>query len=56
MGEPQVVYVEGDPGAGKSTLLSRFFASLSDAVVLESGCDEAETMLSYGVIDQLQPV
>jgi hypothetical protein len=54
MGEPQVVYVEGDPGAGKSTLLSRFFASLSDAVVLESGCDEAETMLSYGVIDQLQ--
>jgi DNA-binding CsgD family transcriptional regulator len=54
-GHPQVVYVEAEPGAGKSTLLSRFLASLSNAVVLEVAGDEAETLLSYGVIDQLQP-
>ncbi|MGD0246157.1 MAG: AAA family ATPase [Streptosporangiaceae bacterium] len=55
MGQPQVVYLEGDAGAGKSTLLSEFLGSLSDAVVLEVGGDEDETLLSYGVIDQLQP-
>lgn len=55
MGHPQVVYVEGDAGAGKSTLLSRFLGSLSNAVVLEVGGDEAETLLSYGVLDQLPP-
>ena len=54
-GRPQVVCVEGEAGAGKSTLLSRFAASLTGAVVLEVGGDEAETLLSYGVIDQLQP-
>ena len=55
MGQPQVVYVEGEAGGGKSTLLSRFLGSLPDAVVLQAGGDEAETRLSYGVIDQLQP-
>jgi DNA-binding CsgD family transcriptional regulator len=55
MGHPQVVYVEGEAGGGKSTLLSRFLDSLSDAVVVEAGGDEAETLLSYGIIDQLQP-
>jgi len=54
-GHPQVVCLEGDPGAGKSTLLSRFLATLSDAVVLEVGGDESEALLSYGVLDQLQP-
>src|SRR5277367_5252531 len=54
-GHPQVVYVEGEAGAGKSSLLSRFVGSLSNAVVLEVAGDEAETLLSYGVIDQLQP-
>jgi DNA-binding CsgD family transcriptional regulator len=54
-GRPQVVFLEGEAGAGKSTLLSRFLGSLSDAVILEVGGDEAETLLSYGVIDQLQP-
>ena len=52
---PQVVYAEGEAGAGKSTLQSRFLGSLPDAVVLEVGDDEAETLLSYGIIDQLQP-
>jgi len=55
MGHPQVVYVEGEAGGGKSTLLSRFLSSLPDAVVVEAGGDEAETLLSYGIIDQLQP-
>ena len=54
-GHPQVVYVEGEPGAGKSTLLSRFLGSLTDAVVLEVTGDEAETLLPYGIIDQLRP-
>ena len=54
-GQPQVVYVEGDAGGGKSTLLSQFLGSLPDAVVLEVGGDEDETLLAYGVIDQLQP-
>ena len=35
--------------------LSQFLGSLSDAVVLEVGGDEAETLLSYGIIDQLKP-
>ena len=52
-GQPQVVYVEGEAGAGKSTLLSRFLGSVSDAVVLRAGGDEAETLLAYGVVDQL---
>ena len=55
MGHPQVVYVEGDAGAGKSTLLSRFLGSVPNARVVEVSGDEAETLLSYGVIDQLQP-
>jgi DNA-binding CsgD family transcriptional regulator len=54
-GHPQVVFVEGEPGAGKTTLLTRFLSSHSDAVVLAVGGDETETLLSYGVIDQLQP-
>jgi DNA-binding CsgD family transcriptional regulator len=54
-GQPQVAYLEGEAGGGKSTLLSRFLGSVPDAVVLAAGGDEAETLLSYGVIDQLQP-
>src|SRR5580693_7766849 len=51
-GRPQVVYLEGEAGSGKSTLLSRFLGSLSDAVVLQAGGDEDESLLSYGVVDQ----
>jgi hypothetical protein len=54
-GHPQVVYLEGEAGAGKSTVLARFLGSLSGAVVLELGGDEAETFLTYGVVDQLLP-
>jgi DNA-binding CsgD family transcriptional regulator len=54
LGHPQVVYVEADPGAGKSTLLSRFLGALTDTAVLEAGGDEDETLLTYGIVDQLQ--
>jgi putative protein kinase ArgK-like GTPase of G3E family len=54
-GRPQVVYIEADAGAGKSTLLSRFLVSVTAGAVLEVCADEAETLLSYGIIDQLQP-
>ncbi len=52
-GRPQVVFVEAEPGAGKSTLLSKFVGSITDAVILDVSGDEAETLLSYGVVDQL---
>jgi ATP/maltotriose-dependent transcriptional regulator MalT len=52
-GHPQVVFVEAEPGAGKSTLLAHFVGSLADAAVLQASGDEAEVLLSYGVIDQL---
>jgi len=55
LGRPQVVFVEAEAGGGKSTLLSQFLSRLVDVVVLEAGADEAETLLPYGVIDQLQP-
>jgi predicted ATPase len=55
-GQPQVVYVEGEPGSGKSTLLARFLGSLTDTVVLQASGDEGETLLSYGLIDQLGPI
>jgi DNA-binding CsgD family transcriptional regulator len=54
-GQPQVVYVEGEAGGGKSTLLSQFLGSLTNTVVLEVTGDEAETLLPYGIIDQLRP-
>ena len=53
-GHPQVVYLEGEPGGGKLTLLARFLGSLTNATVLQVGGDEAETLLSYGLIDQLE--
>jgi len=55
MSHPQVVYLEGEAGSGKSALVSRFLSSLSGAVVLAAGGDEAETLLTYGILDQLQP-
>jgi hypothetical protein len=54
MGHPQLVYVEGEAGAGKSTLLSQFLVTQPDAVILHVAGDEAETLLAYGIIDQLR--
>src|SRR5580704_5328561 len=55
MGYPQVVHLEGEAGSGKSTLLARFLGSLSDVVLLQAAGDEDEMLLSYGVVDQLEP-
>jgi DNA-binding CsgD family transcriptional regulator/tetratricopeptide (TPR) repeat protein len=55
MGDPQVVHLEGESGSGKSTLLARFVGSLSDIVLLQASGDEDEMLLSYGVVDQLEP-
>ena len=55
MGHPQVVHLEGEAGSGKSTLLAQFLGSLSDVVLLQAGGDEDEMLLSYGVVDQLEP-
>jgi DNA-binding SARP family transcriptional activator len=52
-GRPAVVLVEGEAGIGKSTLLSRFASGLTDATVLRASGDEAERLLSYGIVNQL---
>jgi ATP/maltotriose-dependent transcriptional regulator MalT len=54
IGHPQVVFVEAEAGAGKSTLLSGFLGTLSDAFILQIGGDESESLLSYGIVDQLR--
>ena len=54
-GRPQVVFVEAEAGAGKSTLLSWFLTLHPNVVALSTSGDEAETLLSYGVMDQLLP-
>jgi hypothetical protein len=54
-GRPQVVFVEAEAGAGKSTLLSWFLALHPNVVAVSTSGDEAETLLSYGVMDQLLP-
>jgi len=52
-GRSAVVLVEGEAGIGKSTLLSRFASGLADATVLRASGDEAERLLSYGIVNQL---
>ena len=52
-GRPQVVFVEAEAGAGKSTLISWFLALHPNVVALSTSGDEDETLLSYGVMDQL---
>ena len=52
-GSPRLVMVEGGAGVGKSSLLRRAVAELGDCRVLRAGCDEAELVVPYGVIDQL---
>lgn len=52
-GAPRLVRIEGPAGIGKTALLRRFLATKSDWTVLRAVCDPAETMLAYGVINQL---
>jgi type II secretory pathway predicted ATPase ExeA len=55
IGQPRFVFLEGEAGAGKSTLLAQFLNSHSDSAVVSVGGDEAETLLAYGVVDQMLP-
>lgn len=57
-GEPAIVSVEGPPGIGKTALIDRFLAEATTAGgpvprVLRVSGDETETLLSYGVVEQL---
>src|SRR6202044_871061 len=52
-GHPRFVLVEGEAGIGKSSLLSRFTAAHPETCVLRASCDQAEILLSWGLIDQL---
>jgi DNA-binding CsgD family transcriptional regulator/tetratricopeptide (TPR) repeat protein len=52
-GQPRVVVLEGEAGIGKSSLLVRFLSLHPDACVLRASGDEAETLLAWGVADQI---
>ncbi len=53
---PRVVLVEGPAGVGKTALLERLLAEPGTdrpLTVLRAGGDESETLLAYGVVEQL---
>jgi DNA-binding CsgD family transcriptional regulator len=55
-GSPQVVQIEGPPGIGKTALVSTFLAQPGGhmaPIVLRASGEDTETLLAYGVIDQL---
>jgi ATP/maltotriose-dependent transcriptional regulator MalT len=52
-GRSQIVLVEGDAGIGKSALLAEFSESLAEASILRATCDEAESLVSLGLMSQL---
>ena len=52
-GRPTVVLVHGPAGIGKTALVRRFLASHPQRQVIWAVGDEAESLLGFGVIDQL---
>ncbi|MBW0114621.1 helix-turn-helix transcriptional regulator [Pseudonocardia abyssalis] len=53
-GRSQVVVVEGDPGSGKTALVQAFLDGLDpNTGVLRASGEEAEELVSYGVVEQL---
>ena len=52
-GRPRFVLVEGEKGIGKTALLRRFCADTAGAHLLNASGDESETLLEYGVVEQL---
>src|SRR4051812_50213066 len=55
-GAPQVVEIQGPPGIGKTALVAAFLADPGGDVpprVLRAGGEETESLLAYGVLDQL---
>ncbi|MBV9817180.1 MAG: AAA family ATPase [Solirubrobacterales bacterium] len=53
LGEPRIVWIEGESGIGKTALLRRCLSSARDMLVLTASGDESETTLDYGVVAQL---
>jgi hypothetical protein len=52
-GQPRVVRIQGPSGVGKSALVDRFLRHHRHVQVLRASGDEAETLLRYGLVDQL---
>lgn len=55
-GDPQIVMVSGAPGVGKTALIEQLLAPSNVAsrpVVLAASGEQTETLLRYGVVDQL---
>jgi DNA-binding CsgD family transcriptional regulator len=55
-GAPQVVHIQGPPGIGKTALVAAFLDEPGGDVpprVLRAGGEETESLLAYGVLDQL---
>ncbi|HEX2746093.1 MAG TPA: AAA family ATPase [Streptosporangiaceae bacterium] len=52
-GEPQVVLIEGEGGVGKSSLIFEFLGSQPGLPAVIASGEAAETVLSYGVVQQL---
>ncbi len=52
-GHPRVVLLTGEPGIGKTALAHRFVTQLQGFQLWEASGEEAEQLLSFGVVEQL---
>ena len=52
-GHPGIVLIEGPPGIGKTALVERFVGESVGVLVLRASGEESESLLTYGVVDQL---
>src|SRR5580700_764111 len=52
-GHPRLVLLTGEPGIGKTALAHRFVSQAHGFQLWEASGEEAEQLLSFGVIEQL---
>ena len=52
-GSPQVVWIRGRAGIGKTSLVRQFVTALPGFTVLWATADPSESLVDYGVVDQL---
>jgi len=52
-GHPGIVLIEGAPGIGKTALVDRFVRESVGVCALRASGEESESLLTYGVVDQL---